>query len=92
MRLHEARTRCCCRSCGAPREHETDTCIVTMQHGDEDESCMFNLAEYPPQRNWESVLDASIMANNLHEKDADSHKVGSHRRVYGSGRAAHGKS
>ena len=32
---HKSRTRCCCAYCGAPSEHETGTCMVTMQYGDE---------------------------------------------------------
>ena len=72
-----------CALCGAPSEQETGTCIVTMQHGDEEESCMVYQAEYPPQGNFLSVIEALIMANNVHEQDVSSHKVESHRRVLG---------
>ena len=72
---------------GAPSEHEAGTCIVTIQYGDEDDACMVYLAECPPQGNFKSVIEALIMANNVHEKDAGSYKVKRWevtRRVYGS--------
>ena len=50
-------------------EHETGTCTVTIQYGDEDDAC---LAECPPQGNCKSVIEGLIMANNVHEKDAGS--------------------
>ena len=82
VRLQKSRTMCCAYR-GAPSEHETGTCIVTMQHGDEQESCMVYQAEYPPQGNCRSVIQALIMAKNVHEQDVGSHKVGSHHRVHG---------
>ena len=33
---HKARTECCCASCSAPNERENG--IVTMPHGDEEET------------------------------------------------------
>ena len=36
----KARTWCCCAYSDAPCEHETGTCIVTIQYGDEDETCL----------------------------------------------------
>ena len=80
MRSQHSRTRCCAYR-GAPSEHETGTCLVTMQNGEEEEACMVHQAEYPPQANCNSVVGPLIMANKLHEEDASSHKVGSHRRV-----------
>ena len=56
-RTHKARPKCCCAYCGAYSEHETDTCIVTMQHGDEDVMCMVYEAECP-QGNCKWVLEA----------------------------------
>ena len=49
VRSHKSRTRCCCAYCGAPSEHETGTCIVTLQYCDEEESCTVCQAEYKPQ-------------------------------------------
>ena len=40
-------------------------------------------AEYPPQENCKSVIEALIMSNKMHEEDAGSLMVGSHRRVHG---------
>ena len=82
-RTHNSRTRCCCAYRGAHNEHDTGTCIVTVQYGDEDEMCMVYLADYPPQGNCKSVIDAKVLANNVREENAGSHTVGSHRRVYG---------
>ena len=65
---------------------ETGT-TVTMQYGDEEETCMVNWAEYPPQGSCTSVIEALIVANTVHEEDAGSHKVGSYRRVYGGSRS-----
>ena len=89
MRSHNSRTRCCCAYCGGPSEHETGTCIITMQYGDEEDSCMVFQAGYPPQGNCTSLVEALIMANNVHEEDVRSHQVGSHRRVYGALRRPH---
>ena len=80
---HEARTKCCCASCGAPTEHETRTCVVAMQNGDEEGTCVVCQVEYPPQGRFESVIEALITSYNVHEEDAGFDKVGSHRRVYG---------
>ena len=75
VRSHKSRTRCCCAYCGAPGEHETGSCTVTMQYGDEKESRMLYQAEYPPHGNCMSVIEALLMANNLHEEDVGSHTV-----------------
>ena len=74
---HKTRTGCCCAFCGAPREHETGTSIVTMQYGDEDETCMVYQAAYPQEETCMSVMKALIMANYAHVEDAGSHLVGS---------------
>ena len=79
---HEARTWCCCAYRGDPNEHETGTCIDTMQHGDEDATCTAYQAEYPPQGNCEAGIEGLSVANYVHKEDAGSHKVGSHRRVH----------
>ena len=42
---HKACTRCCCAHCGAPSEHESGTCIVTMQYDEEDETCLVYQAD-----------------------------------------------
>ena len=55
--------------------------MVTMQCGDEQETCVVYQAEYAPQGNCESVIEALMMANNVHEDDAGFRKVGSHRRI-----------
>ena len=39
-----------------------------MQYGDEDETCIVHQAEYPPQRNCKSVVEALVMANNVDEE------------------------
>ena len=39
-------------------------------------------AEYPPQGNCKSVIEALIVANNVHEEDVSYHEVGSPRRVF----------
>ena len=65
--------------CGAPGEHETGTCIVTMQHG----------AGYPPQATCKSVVEALTTANNVHGEDVGSHEMGGHRRAREAGGAAH---
>ena len=54
----------CCACCGAPRDHEA----VTMQYRFEGKSCIVYQAEYPPQGNCKSVIEALIMANNVHEE------------------------
>ena len=69
---HKVRTECCCAYCGAPSEHETFTCTVTMQHGNEEETCMVHQAGYQPQGNCKSVSDALIAANNVREKSVCS--------------------
>ena len=67
-----SRARCSCVHCGASSEHEMGSCIVTMQHGDDEEVCVVYQAEYPPQGNCKSVVEALIMANNVHRKDLNS--------------------
>ena len=62
VRSHNSRSRCCCAYCGAPGEHESDNCIITMQYGDEEDSCMVFQAGYPLQGNCMSVVEALIMA------------------------------
>ena len=57
---HKARTKCCCAHCGASSEHEAGTCTVTMQYGDEEETCVVCQAEYP-RRETKSVMEALIM-------------------------------
>ena len=79
VRSHKSRTRCCCACCGGPRDHET----VTIQYRYEGKSCIVYQAEYPPQGNCKSVMEALIMANNVHEEDVSSHKVTTHRTVFG---------
>ena len=54
-------------------ERETGTCMITMQYGDKDDTCMVGQAEYPAQGNCK----APIMASNVHEEDVSSHKLGS---------------
>ena len=49
---------------------------------DEDTFCMVHQAEYPPQGNCKSVMEVLIMANNVHEEDACSHKVEVHCRGF----------
>ena len=58
-----------------------------MHYGDEDEMCMVYLADYPPQGNCKSVIEAFVMANNVREENAGFHTVGSHRTVYGGSRS-----
>ena len=87
MGSHKTRTKCCCACCGAPSEHEIGTCPVTVQYGDEEQTCVVYQAEFPPQANCMSVIEALIMTNNVREEDAGSHKVGSHRRAYGGARS-----
>ena len=70
-----SRARCSCVHCGAPSEREIGSCIVTMQHGDDEEVCFVYWAEYPPHGNCKAVLEALIVANNLHQEDLNSHKV-----------------
>ena len=41
---------------------------------------MVDQAEYPPQGNCKSVIEALIMANNVREEITGSHKVRSFRR------------
>ena len=77
MRTHKSRTRCCCAHCGAPGEYETGTCMVIIQCDDEETSCMVHQTEYPLQGNCKSVIEALIVANNVHEEDVFSHRVGS---------------
>ena len=43
------------RTAVAPSEPETGT--ITMQYGDEDETCMVYQAEYPPQGNRKSLIE-----------------------------------
>ena len=66
-----------------------------MQCGDVHEAgtCIYQ-AEYLPQGNCKSVMEVLIVANSVHEEDAGSHEVESHRRVHGgpNRRAAHGRS
>ena len=62
---HTSRTRCCCVYFGAPGQHVTGTCTVTMQCGDEEESCVVCQPDGPPQGNYESVTEALIVANNV---------------------------
>ena len=38
VRAHTSRTRCCCVYFGAPGQHVTGICTVTMQFGDEEDS------------------------------------------------------
>ena len=83
-RSHKARTRCCPADCGVPREHKTGTCIVTMQCDDEEQSCVVYQAEYPPQGNWNSVIETTIMASHVREEDVCSYKVGGHRKAFDS--------
>ena len=40
-----SRARCSCVHCGAPSENEMGSCIVTMQHGDDEEVCVVYQAE-----------------------------------------------
>ena len=77
-----SRTRCCCSYCGASSEHEMACCIVTMQNGGDEETCVVKQAEYPPQGNCKSVIEALIMTNNVRHEDPNSHKVGNFRGVY----------
>ena len=49
-----------------------------MQYGDEEETSVVY------QASCKSVMEVMIRANNVHEEDAGSHKVGSRRRVHGS--------
>ena len=77
---HKARTRCCWAYCGAYGERETGTCMITMQYGDKDDTCMVDQAEYPAQGNCK----APIMASNVHEEDVSSHKLGSPCRCTGA--------
>ena len=58
VRSRRSRTRCFCASCGAPGERGAGTCTVTMQCGDEEESCMVYQDEYPPHENCQSVIEA----------------------------------
>ena len=60
-----SRTRCCCAYCGASSEHEMVSCIVTVQNGCDEETCLVKHAEYPPQGNCKSVIEALIMTNNV---------------------------
>ena len=64
---HKARTGHCSAYCGALSEHETGTCIVTMQYGDEERMRVAYQAEYPSQEKGTSVIVAFIMANNAYE-------------------------
>ena len=80
---HNARTRCCWESCGASGERETGTCMISMQYGDKDDTCMVDQVEYPAQGNCKSVIEAPIMASDVHEEDVSSHEVGSPRRSRG---------
>ena len=50
-----------CSNCAA-----LGTCIVAMQHGDAEETCKVYQPEYSPQENCKSVVEALIMANNVH--------------------------
>ena len=53
------------------------------QFGDEpDESVIFQ-AECPPQGHCRSVLEALIMANNLHDEHEGTLKVGCEQRISG---------
>ena len=70
---HKSCIRCTCAYCCAPSEHETGTCIVSMQFGQEEESCMVYQAECPPWGSSKSVKGALSMANIVHEEDVSSH-------------------
>ena len=83
VRSHNSRTRSCCAYCGAPSEHESGNYSITMQYGDEEDSCMVFQAGYPLQGNCMSVVKALIAANNVHQEEVSSHQVGSHRMVFG---------
>ena len=48
-----------------------------MQYGDKDDTCMVGQAEYPAQGNCKSVIEAPIMASDVHQEDVSSHEVGS---------------
>ena len=78
-----SRARCSCVHCGASNEHEIGSCIVTTQHGDDEEVCVVYQAEYPPHGNCKAVLEALILANSVHQEDLNSHKVGNFHGVYG---------
>ena len=64
---HKARIGYCSAYCGALGGHETGSCIVTMQHGDEKETCVAYQAEYPSQEKGTSVIVAVILANSACE-------------------------
>ena len=67
--------RCCCAYCGASSEHEMGSCILTMQHGDDEEICLVHQAACPARGNCKSVIEALLMANNVRQEDPNSHKV-----------------
>ena len=81
---HNARTRCCWAYCGASGERETGTCMITMQYGDKDDTCMVGQAEYMAQGTCKSVIEAPTMVSNEHEEDVSSDKVGSPCRCTGA--------
>ena len=79
-----SRARCSCVYCGASSEHEMGSCIVTVQDGNDEEVYVVYQAEYPPQGNCKSVIEALIMANNVHQEDLNSHKMENFHGVYGA--------